>query len=69
MLLAHLNIRLDALAEYIMVSFILSLEKRNIIAVGLLDPYRLTIAYIHGVLVHSNLAQYIAYKIFKRKLL
>ena len=67
--LAYLNVILDALAEYIMVPFLLSLATRNEISVGFLYPYGLTSVSIHGFPVHPNLDQSIAYEISKRQLL
>ena len=51
--IASLNVRLDALAEHIMASFIILLATRSTIAVGFLDTYVLSIVSIHGVPVHS----------------
>ena len=56
--LASINIRLDALVEHIMASFILSLATRNKIAVVLSDPYGTPSLYIHRVPVQYNLVQY-----------
>ena len=67
--LSPLNVRLDALEEHIMASFILSPSTRNTIAVGFLDPYRLPSVSNLIVPVHSNLSQSIAYEIFKLRLL
>ena len=67
--LAPLNIRLDALAEHIMASFILSPATINTISVGFLDPYGLPSVPILGIPVLYNLTQYIVYKISKLQLL
>ena len=67
--LESLNIRLDALTEHIMDSFLLLPETRNTIAVGFSDTYGLPSVSISGVPVHSILAQSIAYKISKRRIL
>ena len=61
--LASLNVKLYALAEQIMASFLLSPATRNTIAVGFLDPYRRPSVSILRVSFHSNLSQYIAYEI------
>ena len=50
-------------------SFIIFLETRNTIAVGLSDPYRRPRVSIFGVSFHFNIAQYITYKIYKLRLL
>ena len=67
--LAPLNVRLSALVEHIMASFLLSPATRNTTAVGLLDPYGLSSVSIHGFTVNYNLAHSIAYKISKHRLL
>ena len=58
--LASLNVRLDALVEHIMESFLLSSATKNTIVVGFTNPYGLPSVSICGVPIHSNLAQYIA---------
>ena len=67
--LASLNVLIDALSEQIMTSFILLSATRNTIVVGFSDTYILSSIYIRGVPVHSNLAQSIAYKISKLRIL
>ena len=67
--LASLNIRLGALEEHIMASFIVSLATRNTIAVVFLNPYGLQSVSICGVSVHSNITLSIAYEISKLRLL
>ena len=67
--LASINVRLDALAEHMMTSFLLFTATRNTISIGISDPYRLPIISIHGAPIHSNLVQWIAYEISKRRLL
>ena len=59
--LALLNVRLDPLSEHVMAEFLLSLATRNIIAVGFSDPCELPSTSIHGVPIHSNIAQSITY--------
>ena len=67
--LEYINIRMDSLAEHIMAAFHLSSATRNTIAIGLSDLHGITSAPIHRAPVHSNIAQYIAYKISKHHLL
>ena len=67
--LAYLKIQLNALVTQIMASFLLSPATRNTIAVGFSDTYGLPSVSISGVPVHSILAQSIAYKISKRRIL
>ena len=54
--LASLNVTLDALAENIMVAFLLSSATRNTITIGLLDPHRIPSVSIHRSPVHSSIA-------------
>ena len=63
--LAYLNVRLNALAEHIMASFILSSATRSTIAIVILDPHVLTSVSINGASVHFNIAQSVAYEISK----
>ena len=67
--LSYLNVRLDALSENIMASFLLSAATRNTIAVGLSDPYGIPRISIHGFPVNSNIYQSITYEISKLRLL
>ena len=66
--LTSLNVQIDTLAEHIMGSFLLSPATKDTMAIGLSYPYILPNLSICEVLVRSNLAQSIAYKISKRQL-
>ena len=66
---ASLNLRLDALAEFIIASFLSSLVPRTIISVGFSDHYELPSLSICKVPFHSNIALAIVYKIYKHRLL
>ena len=44
-------------------SFLLSSEKINTTEIGLSDPHGIPSVSIHGSPIHSNISQYIAYKI------
>ena len=68
-MLSSLDVRLDALSEYIMASLLILPAPRTTIAVGFSDPYGLPSVSIRGVPVHSNIAQYIVYKISKHRIL
>ena len=65
----YINLILDALAEHIMTAFLLSSSTRNTIAIGLLDLHGIPSVSIQGDPVHSNIAQYITYEIYKRWIL
>ena len=67
--LASPNVRLDALAEPILASFILLPLTRNTAEIGLLYPQGIPSVSIHGSPLHSNIAQSIAYEIYKLRLL
>ena len=67
--LASINIRLNTLEEFMMVSFLSSLAPRIKIEVGLLYPFRILNASILGVPIHSNLSHTIVYKISKLQVL
>ena len=67
--LVSLNIRLDALEEYIMASFIILPVTRNTTAIRLLDPHGISNVFIHESPVHSNITHYITCKISKLRLI
>ena len=66
---ASLNIGLDALAEHIMVEFILSPVTRNKIVIGLSYLHGILSASIHKAPIHSKISQSITYEISKLWLL
>ena len=66
---SSLNVLLDALAEFIMTSFLSSSAPRTTIAAGFSDPYRLPIVSTSRVPVNSNISQATIYEIFKHHLL
>ena len=67
--LSSLNVLFDALAEYIVASYLSLPTPRTTIAVGLSDPYGLTSVSICGVPVHSDLYWSIVYEIPNHRLL